>query len=130
MRARTTPEVPCVDRSQPADHPAVESRGPVDPQGPGAVLAHPPAEGIGLTEGHGVSTGQAPRGQGLMNAVRPERPPGLRARVDLINGHSASAQMARIGTEPGSGRSSRRRRAALRALQERAAMHVPDGTDP
>jgi len=52
------------------------------------------------------------------------------ARVDLINGHSAKAQMKAGDHTLGSGRGARRRRAARRNLVERAALHVPDERGP
>jgi hypothetical protein len=66
--------------------------------------------------------------EGLTNEVRRTPPPGLSARVDLINGNPAHAQVARRARVPG--RSARRRREARRALEERAARPVPDGDDP
>jgi len=119
-----------VDGRRPADPAAGEVRGSCGLRGAGPEHAPPSMEVSGPGGPTGPSPDREPDGQGLLNRARPGRSSGLLARVDLINGHSARAQMRARDPTLGSGRSARRHRAVHRNLEERAALHLPDELDP
>jgi len=128
MRTQRIQGVPSAEGERPVDRTGEDGREDGDSLGTGLARAPSTVGEAGHDRGHEGSPGLGSPMEGLTNEVRRTPPPGLSARVDLINGNPATAQMVRRARAPG--RSARRRREARRALEERAAMQVPDGIDP